>query len=148
MREGSLTGRRRDDPADLVGVGPEPHRLGRRVEVHVADIAADRVHREELFGLRVEADEAVRLAAPTYIVSFMFVYESALITIGDPGLVLWRALASCIGVMCFAAALQGWLLRSASLWQRAALLAAVLFGIYYANWAYGWITPDDLDFYN
>ena len=31
---------------------------------------------------------------------------------------------------------------------RAALLAAVLFAIYYANWTYGWITADDLDFYN
>ena len=31
---------------------------------------------------------------------------------------------------------------------KAALLGAVLFGIYYANWAYGWLTPDDLDFYN
>ena len=30
---------------------------------------------------------------------------------------------------------------------KAALLGAVLFGVYYANWAYGWITPDDLDFY-
>jgi predicted secreted protein len=31
---------------------------------------------------------------------------------------------------------------------KAALLAAILFGIYYANWTYGWVTPDDLDFYN
>ena len=31
---------------------------------------------------------------------------------------------------------------------KAALLAALLFGIYYANWSYGWVTPDDLDFYN
>lgn len=31
---------------------------------------------------------------------------------------------------------------------RAAILAAVLFAIYYANWTFGWITPDDLDFYN
>jgi predicted secreted protein len=31
---------------------------------------------------------------------------------------------------------------------RAALLAAVLFGLYYANWTYGWITAGDLDFYN
>jgi len=30
---------------------------------------------------------------------------------------------------------------------KAATLAAVLFAIYYANWAYGWVTPDDLDFY-
>jgi predicted secreted protein len=31
---------------------------------------------------------------------------------------------------------------------KAALLAAVLFALYYANWTYGWITPDDLDFYH
>jgi predicted secreted protein len=31
---------------------------------------------------------------------------------------------------------------------RAALLAAVLFAVYYANWTYGWITPDDIDFYH
>lgn len=31
---------------------------------------------------------------------------------------------------------------------RAAVLGAILFGIYYANWTYGWITPDALDFYN
>ena len=31
---------------------------------------------------------------------------------------------------------------------KAALLAAVLFAVYYANWSFGWLTPDDLDFYN
>ena len=31
---------------------------------------------------------------------------------------------------------------------RAALLGAVLTALYVANWQYGWITPDDLDFYN
>ena len=31
---------------------------------------------------------------------------------------------------------------------RAAILAAILFAIYYANWTFGWITPDSLDFYN
>ena len=31
---------------------------------------------------------------------------------------------------------------------KAALLAAVLFAIYYANWTYGWVTPEDLDFYH
>lgn len=30
---------------------------------------------------------------------------------------------------------------------RAAILGAILFALYYANWTYGWITPDDLDFY-
>ncbi len=31
---------------------------------------------------------------------------------------------------------------------KAIILAAILFAIYYANWTYGWITTDDLDFYN
>ena len=31
---------------------------------------------------------------------------------------------------------------------RATILAAVLFALYYADWTYSWITPDDLDFYN
>ncbi len=31
---------------------------------------------------------------------------------------------------------------------KAAILALVLFGIYYANWTYGWVTPADLDFYH
>jgi predicted secreted protein len=30
---------------------------------------------------------------------------------------------------------------------KAALLGAILFAIYYANWTYGWVTPDDLDLY-
>ena len=32
--------------------------------------------------------------------------------------------------------------------MKAALLGLVLFAIYYANWTYGWLTPDDLDFYH
>ena len=31
---------------------------------------------------------------------------------------------------------------------KAALLAAVLFALYYANWSYGWVTTDDLDLYH
>jgi predicted secreted protein len=31
---------------------------------------------------------------------------------------------------------------------KAALLAALLFAIYYANWTFGWVTADDLDFYH
>ena len=31
---------------------------------------------------------------------------------------------------------------------KAAIVGAILFALYYANWTYGWITPGDLDFYN
>jgi predicted secreted protein len=31
---------------------------------------------------------------------------------------------------------------------KAVLAGAVLFAIYYANWWFGWLTPEDLDFWN
>jgi predicted secreted protein len=31
---------------------------------------------------------------------------------------------------------------------KAAIFGAALFVVYYVNWSYGWITPDDLDFYH
>ena len=31
---------------------------------------------------------------------------------------------------------------------RASILGLLLFALYYLNWQYGWITVDDLDFYN
>ena len=31
---------------------------------------------------------------------------------------------------------------------KAAIVGAILFALYYANWTYGWIKPDALDFYN
>lgn len=31
---------------------------------------------------------------------------------------------------------------------KGALLGAVLFAVYYANWAQGWVTTADLDFYH
>ena len=32
--------------------------------------------------------------------------------------------------------------------RRATMLATVLFAVYYANWHFGWIGVDDLDFYH
>jgi len=31
---------------------------------------------------------------------------------------------------------------------KAAIVSAVLFALYYANWTFGWVTPADLDLYN
>ena len=70
--------------------------------------------------------EAVRVAAPAYIVPFMFVYEPSLLTIGDPVTVVTSALSASIGVMCLAAGLMGWLRRECTWWERVLLLAAAL----------------------
>lgn len=71
--------------------------------------------------------EAVRIAAPTYIVPFMFVYEPSLLLIGDWHTSLLAFVTACIGVMCFASALQGYLAgREAKVWERALLFAAAV----------------------
>ena len=68
--------------------------------------------------------EAVRIAAPTYIVPFMFVYEPSLLLIGDWFTATTSFVSATIGVMCFAAALQGYLTVELRWWERLLLLAA------------------------
>jgi TRAP transporter 4TM/12TM fusion protein len=70
--------------------------------------------------------EAVRMAAPAYIVPFMFVYEPSLLTIGDWKTVTTSCISASIGVVCLAASLQGSLWRELTVWQRVALFAAAL----------------------
>jgi TRAP transporter 4TM/12TM fusion protein len=71
--------------------------------------------------------EAVRIAAPTYIVPFMFVYEPSLLLIGDWTTIVTSFASATLGVMCFAAALQGYLAgRDAKMWERLLLIAAAV----------------------
>jgi TRAP-type uncharacterized transport system fused permease subunit len=44
--------------------------------------------------------------------------------IGDWGTIIWRFLASCIGITLLAAGLHGYFLRAATLWERTILIAA------------------------
>jgi TRAP transporter 4TM/12TM fusion protein len=70
--------------------------------------------------------EAVRIAAPAYIVPFMFVYEPSLMLIGDWFTSLTSSVAAVIGVMCLAAGLQGYMLREALWWERILLVTAAI----------------------
>ena len=70
--------------------------------------------------------QAMRIAAPTYIVPFMFIYEPSLMLIGDWFESLTSTVSAVIGVMCLAAGLQGYLLREAQWWERAVLVVAAL----------------------
>jgi len=70
--------------------------------------------------------ESVRLAAPAYIIPFMFIYEPSLMLIGDWFTSLTSSVTAVIGVICLAAGLQGYLLREARWWERIMLLAAAL----------------------
>jgi TRAP transporter 4TM/12TM fusion protein len=74
---------------------------------------------------------AMRVAAPAYIVPFMFVYEPQLLLIvTDWGkewpYVFWAVISASIGVVCLAGSLFGWLLGYALMWHRAVLFVAAL----------------------
>jgi TRAP transporter 4TM/12TM fusion protein len=70
--------------------------------------------------------EAMRIAAPTYIVPFMFVYEPSLLAIGNLFTIATSCASAVIGIMAFAAGLQGYLVREARPWERVVLIAAAL----------------------
>jgi TRAP transporter 4TM/12TM fusion protein len=70
--------------------------------------------------------EAMRAAAPAYIVPFMFIYEPALLLIGDWSTILLAVPTAIIGVICLASGLHGWLLGPSPPWQRVLLVAAAL----------------------
>ena len=70
--------------------------------------------------------ESVRLAAPAYIIPFMFIYEPSLLLIGDWVTSLTSCVSAIVGVLCLAGGLQGYLLREASPWQRVLLVAAAI----------------------
>jgi TRAP transporter 4TM/12TM fusion protein len=74
---------------------------------------------------------AMRVAAPAYIVPFMFVYEPQLLLIVNnwgsewPSAV-WAVISASIGVVCLAGSLFGWLIGFALTWHRAMLFVAAL----------------------
>jgi TRAP transporter 4TM/12TM fusion protein len=70
---------------------------------------------------------AVKIGAAGFVVPFMFVYEPALLMIGDWPVIVWRFVVSCIGIMLLAAGLHGYLLRAMPHWQRGLAITAALF---------------------
>jgi TRAP transporter 4TM/12TM fusion protein len=74
---------------------------------------------------------AMRVAAPAYIVPFMFVYEPLLLLIVPDWstqwpFVVWSIFTASIGVICLAGSLFGWLFAHAAAWHRVLLFIAAL----------------------
>jgi len=73
---------------------------------------------------------AMRAAAPAYIVPFMFVYEPRLLLIvkdaGDWPWVVWAVASASLGVIALAGGLFGWLVGFAVTWHRVLLVAGAL----------------------
>jgi TRAP transporter 4TM/12TM fusion protein len=69
---------------------------------------------------------AVKIGAAGFIIPFMFVYEPALLMIGDWPNIVWRFCAASVGILLFAAGLHGYLVTRALWWQRAVLVVGGL----------------------
>ncbi len=69
---------------------------------------------------------AVKIGAAGFVVPFMFVYEPALLMIGDWPTIVWRFIVSVIGIGMLAAGLHGYLLKPMPYWQRGLAIVAAL----------------------
>ncbi len=69
---------------------------------------------------------AVRIGAAGFIVPFMFVYEPALLFIGDWQTIAHACISAVIGCLTLAAGLHGHLIRHTRMWERCALIAGAL----------------------
>jgi len=67
---------------------------------------------------------AVKIGAAGFIVPFMFVYEPALLMIGDWWTIAEACITASIGALLLGAGLHGYLLRSALWWERLLLIGA------------------------
>jgi TRAP transporter 4TM/12TM fusion protein len=79
--------------------------------------------------------QAMRLGAVLFIVPFMFVYQPALLMMGPWPQILLAAGTAALGVICLAAALQGWLRTHVTFVERVILLAAG--SLFVAPWLLG-----------
>ncbi|BBK30009.1 TRAP transporter 4TM/12TM fusion protein [Stella humosa] len=79
---------------------------------------------------------AVKIGAAGFIVPFMFVYEPALLMIGDSWLwIVWRFVCAVAGILLFAGGLHGYFLTWASLWQRVLLAAGGFALVFPSVWS-------------
>ncbi len=69
---------------------------------------------------------AVRIGAAGFIVPFMFVYEPALLFIGDPLTIAHATVSAVIGCLALAAGLHGHFIRHTRMWERLTLVAGAL----------------------
>ena len=78
---------------------------------------------------------AVKIGAAGFIVPFMFVFEPALLMIGDWPWIIWRFACAVAGILLFAGGLHGYFLTWASMWQRVLLAGAGFALVFPSVWS-------------
>ncbi len=69
---------------------------------------------------------AMKIGAAGFIIPFMFVYQPALLMIGEWPEIIVAFITSSVGILFFAAGLHGYFVTATNWWQRAVLIAAGL----------------------
>ncbi|HEX2555322.1 MAG TPA: TRAP transporter permease [Microvirga sp.] len=69
---------------------------------------------------------SVKIGAAGFIVPFMFVYEPAILMIGDWPSIIGASLTATIGILLLAAGLHGYFIAYAAMWERVLLVGAAL----------------------
>jgi TRAP transporter 4TM/12TM fusion protein len=77
---------------------------------------------------------AIKVGAAGFIVPFMFVYEPALLMIGEWPNIIWRFILSCVGIALLAAGLHGYLFRVMPVWERAVSISGAFLLVVPAFW--------------
>jgi TRAP transporter 4TM/12TM fusion protein len=77
---------------------------------------------------------AMKIGAAGFIIPFMFVYQPALLMIGDWPTIIWSFTTSCVGIALFAGGLHGYFITAASNWQRLLLTAGGICLVFPGLW--------------
>ena len=77
---------------------------------------------------------AVKIGAAGFVVPFMFVYEPALLMIGDWSTIVWRFILSCVGIALLAGGLHGYLARAMPMWERGVAIVGAFLLVVPAFW--------------
>ncbi len=70
--------------------------------------------------------QGMRFAIAGFLIPYMFIYGPAMVLRGTPAEITLAIVTGLFGTLALAAAVQGWLLKKAALWERIILLAASL----------------------
>ena len=77
---------------------------------------------------------AMKIGAAGFIIPFMFVYQPALLMIGDWPTIAWSFATATVGITLFAGGLHGYFLTAASYWQRALLIGGGICLVFPGLW--------------
>jgi TRAP transporter 4TM/12TM fusion protein len=77
---------------------------------------------------------AMKIGAAGFIIPFMFVYQPALLMIGDWPTIILSSITAICGIALFAGGLHGYFVTAANYWQRAVLVAAGMCLVFPGVW--------------